>query len=101
HRALRRPNARRAFPERRQRAHGALVRCNARRTLDDDGRPGLGNGARKARESARRSVVLVFLIGRTAMQKITPFLWFDFNAEEAMNFYVSVFEHAKVGKITR
>ncbi len=26
------------------------------------------------------------------MQKITPFLWFDKNAEEAMNFYVSVFK---------
>lgn len=26
------------------------------------------------------------------MQKITPFLWFDKNAEEAINFYVSVFE---------
>ena len=25
------------------------------------------------------------------MQKITPFLWFNDNAEEAMNFYVSVF----------
>jgi len=35
------------------------------------------------------------------MQKITPFLWFDGNAEEAMNFYVSVFEHAKVGKLAR
>ena len=34
-------------------------------------------------------------------QKITPFLWFDSNAEEAMNFYVSVFKNAKVGTITR
>jgi predicted 3-demethylubiquinone-9 3-methyltransferase (glyoxalase superfamily) len=30
------------------------------------------------------------------MQKITPFLWFDGNAEEATNFYVSVFNHSKV-----
>lgn len=30
------------------------------------------------------------------MQKITPFLWFDNNAEEAMNFYVSVFKDAEV-----
>ena len=30
------------------------------------------------------------------MQKITPFLWFDDNAEEAMNFYTSVFKNAKV-----
>jgi predicted 3-demethylubiquinone-9 3-methyltransferase (glyoxalase superfamily) len=35
------------------------------------------------------------------MQKITPFLWFDGNAEEAMNFYVSIFENLKVLGITR
>ena len=35
------------------------------------------------------------------MQLITPFLWFDNNAEEAMNFYVSVFKNSKVGRVTR
>lgn len=30
------------------------------------------------------------------MQKITPFLWFDSNAEEAMNYYVSVFKNSKI-----
>ncbi len=30
------------------------------------------------------------------MQKITPFLWFNDNAEEAMNFYVSVFKNGKI-----
>lgn len=30
------------------------------------------------------------------MQKITPFLWFDNNAEEAMHFYTSVFKESKV-----
>jgi predicted 3-demethylubiquinone-9 3-methyltransferase (glyoxalase superfamily) len=35
------------------------------------------------------------------MQKITPFLWFDDKAEEAMNFYVSVFKNSKVVRITR
>jgi len=35
------------------------------------------------------------------MQKITPFLWFDNQAEEAMNFYASVFKNSKVGKVTR
>jgi predicted 3-demethylubiquinone-9 3-methyltransferase (glyoxalase superfamily) len=35
------------------------------------------------------------------MQKITPFLWFDNNAEEAMNFYTSVFENSKIGKVSR
>lgn len=34
-------------------------------------------------------------------QKITPFLWFDRNAEEAMNFYTSVFKDAKITSITR
>ncbi len=35
------------------------------------------------------------------MQKITPFLWFDNQAEEAMNFYVSIFKNSKVGTISR
>jgi predicted 3-demethylubiquinone-9 3-methyltransferase (glyoxalase superfamily) len=35
------------------------------------------------------------------MQKITPFLWFDGKAEEAMRFYTSVFENSKPGKVTR
>ena len=35
------------------------------------------------------------------MQKITPFLWFDDKAEEAANFYASIFKNAKVGNITR
>jgi predicted 3-demethylubiquinone-9 3-methyltransferase (glyoxalase superfamily) len=35
------------------------------------------------------------------MQKITPFLWFNSNAEDAANFYVSIFKNAKVGRVTR
>ena len=35
------------------------------------------------------------------MQKITPFLWFDGKAEEAMNFYVSIFKNAKIVGVTR
>ena len=35
------------------------------------------------------------------MQKITPFLWFDNNAEEAMKFYTSIFKNSKIGKVTR
>jgi predicted 3-demethylubiquinone-9 3-methyltransferase (glyoxalase superfamily) len=35
------------------------------------------------------------------MQKITPFLWFDRNAEEAMNFYVSIFKNSKVLRVAR
>jgi len=35
------------------------------------------------------------------MQKITPFLWFDNQAEEAMNFYTSIFKNSKVGRVSR
>jgi predicted 3-demethylubiquinone-9 3-methyltransferase (glyoxalase superfamily) len=35
------------------------------------------------------------------MQKITPFLWFDNQAEEAVNYYVSIFKNSKVGTMTR
>jgi predicted 3-demethylubiquinone-9 3-methyltransferase (glyoxalase superfamily) len=35
------------------------------------------------------------------MKKITPFLWFDTQAEEAMNFYVSVFKNSKVNSVSR
>ena len=34
-------------------------------------------------------------------QKITPFLWFNGNADEAMDFYVSVFKNSKVVSVTR
>jgi predicted 3-demethylubiquinone-9 3-methyltransferase (glyoxalase superfamily) len=36
-----------------------------------------------------------------AMQKITPFLWFDTEGEEAARFYTSVFPNSKIGEITR
>jgi predicted 3-demethylubiquinone-9 3-methyltransferase (glyoxalase superfamily) len=35
------------------------------------------------------------------MQKITPFLWFNGNAEEAMNFYTSIFKDSKIGNVSR
>lgn len=35
------------------------------------------------------------------MQKITPFLWFDGQAEEAMNFYTSIFKNSKVLNVSR
>jgi predicted 3-demethylubiquinone-9 3-methyltransferase (glyoxalase superfamily) len=37
--------------------------------------------------------------GETAMQKITPFLWFDDKAEEAARFYTSIFKNSKIGHI--
>jgi len=35
------------------------------------------------------------------MQRITPFLWFDGKAEEAMNFYVSIFKNSKIVSVSR
>src|ERR671910_514762 len=35
------------------------------------------------------------------MQKISPCLWFDNNAEDAVQFYVSIFKNTKVGNVTR
>lgn len=35
------------------------------------------------------------------MQKITPFLWFDSQAEEAAKFYVSIFKNSKIGAVRR
>ena len=35
------------------------------------------------------------------MQKITPFLWFNDNAEEAMNFYVAIFKNSKIVSVSR
>jgi predicted 3-demethylubiquinone-9 3-methyltransferase (glyoxalase superfamily) len=36
-----------------------------------------------------------------SIQKITPFLWFDNQAEEAIAFYISVFKNAKPGPVMR
>ena len=38
---------------------------------------------------------------RNRMQRITPFLWFDHQAEEAANFYVSIFKKSKVRSMAR
>lgn len=35
------------------------------------------------------------------MQKISPFLWFDTQAEEAVEFYTSIFKNSKIGHISR
>jgi predicted 3-demethylubiquinone-9 3-methyltransferase (glyoxalase superfamily) len=35
------------------------------------------------------------------MHKITPFLWFDNQAEEAVNFYTSIFRNSRIGSISR
>ena len=35
------------------------------------------------------------------MQKITPFLWFNDQAEEAMNFYTAIFKNSRIGSVSR
>ena len=35
------------------------------------------------------------------MQRITPFLWFDDKAEEAVDFYTSIFKNSKIGNVAR
>lgn len=35
------------------------------------------------------------------MQRITPFLWFDNQAEEAAAFYTSIFKNSKIGSVSR
>jgi predicted 3-demethylubiquinone-9 3-methyltransferase (glyoxalase superfamily) len=39
--------------------------------------------------------------GEITMQKVTPFLWFDDQAEEAAEFYTSIFKNSKIGRTTR
>jgi len=41
------------------------------------------------------------IIKITIMKKITPFLWFNENAEEAMDFYISIFKNSKILSISR
>jgi predicted 3-demethylubiquinone-9 3-methyltransferase (glyoxalase superfamily) len=36
----------------------------------------------------------------TTTQKITPCLWFNFNAEEAVNYYLSIFKNSKISEIS-
>jgi len=43
----------------------------------------------------------VFCRKENSMQKITPFLWFDNQAEEAVTFYTSIFNNSKIVSITR
>lgn len=43
---------------------------------------------------------VIYYINNVSMQKITPFLWFDNQAEEAAKFYTSLFKNWSIGKIT-
>jgi predicted 3-demethylubiquinone-9 3-methyltransferase (glyoxalase superfamily) len=41
------------------------------------------------------------MIGENNMQKIIPFLWFDDKAEEAVNFYTTLFKNSKIESVSR
>ena len=41
------------------------------------------------------------MIKLICMKKINPFVWFDFEAEQAAKFYVGIFKNSKIGKIAR
>jgi predicted 3-demethylubiquinone-9 3-methyltransferase (glyoxalase superfamily) len=51
--------------------------------------------------SLRNEIFLTKGAEMATTQKITPFLWFDNNAEEAVNFYVATFKNSKVGDVAR
>jgi predicted 3-demethylubiquinone-9 3-methyltransferase (glyoxalase superfamily) len=56
----------------------------------------------RAAYMAYRALYLLTITSKMRrMQKISPFLWFDNNAEEAMNFYLSVFKDSKVIRAAR
>src|SRR5206468_8216438 len=49
----------------------------------------------------REHRLVINSLGGTKVQKISPFLWFDNQAEEAVNFYVSLFKNSKISNIKR
>src|SRR5262252_6691340 len=51
---------------------------------------------RRGSERARKG-----RLSMASIQKITPCLWFDKQAEEAAKFYVSVFPNSKMGRVSR
>lgn len=51
--------------------------------------------------SARKVAPRKIAAQKTTAQKITPFLWFNGNAEEAMNFYVAIFKNSKIVNVSR
>src|SRR6266849_9450254 len=40
-------------------------------------------------------------MAKNTAQKIPPFLWFDANAEEATNFYTSIFKNSEIVSVSR
>src|ERR1044071_5056377 len=85
------------------------ARLGARRTahVETPGREGrpMGDSSRPRHDGddprQRRASRPKTIIERKAMPNITPCLWFDKNAEEAVKFYTSIFKNSKVVNISR
>jgi hypothetical protein len=58
-------------------------------------------GSHESRDSEIRAVSAATTKGIRQVQKITPFLWFDHQAEEAAKCYTTVFKNSKAGRILR
>ena len=58
-------------------------------------------GSDGSRDSEIRAISAMIDKEISMMQKITPFLWFDHQAEEAAKFYTSIFKNSKVRRILR
>src|SRR5262245_51050097 len=107
---MRRSSGRSASPIRTTRMwdRSKFVRCSRRRTSAPSSLPNSGSRrsacASSSRRNRARAIISETLEQSTkggSMQKITPFLWFNNNAEEAMNFYVSIFKNSKVVTVAR
>jgi predicted 3-demethylubiquinone-9 3-methyltransferase (glyoxalase superfamily) len=73
-------------------------RCrNRSRSFDKLVGPVLGRRIRLKPPASQQSIHS----GEFLMPKITPFLWFDNQAEEAVNYYVSLFNNSKIGAVNR
>src|SRR5438093_1966888 len=96
-----------AFPSRAAATSGGVSRGPAKQPARRTAQA--GNASRILNQSRCWLIVCQVLGARKyvgpnricPMQKITPFLWFNDNAEEAVNFYVSVFKNSKIGKVAR
>jgi predicted 3-demethylubiquinone-9 3-methyltransferase (glyoxalase superfamily) len=63
--------------------------------------PPMNKSASAMERKTDRSIENKQILAESRVQKITPFLWFDDKAEDAVNFYVSVFQNSRVTSTSR
>lgn len=71
-----------------------------RKIKKSKGAKSASNGKAKKMTSNGKATANTYLELKNKLQKITPCLWFDSNAEETVRFYTSIFKDSKVGAIT-